>query len=435
MLKQLSKSLLASILLSVPLIPLPTYAQVADSMAKADGLFRAGKFAAAQTLYSKFNAKNPKDFNSALQLGRIFMLGNQFEPAQKWLERALLLKPNDPDAKIMLAEVFYRQDEFGKAVVALAGIDSQDADRMKSYQTLVVPKLKAFEGQIPYELHGEGDVTRLKFIKLDPLPLVHVRINGGPEVVFFIDTGGSELLLDTQFSQELGVKSLGSVEGTFSGGMHAAVGNGRIDSLTLGAWTVKNIPVGIIALRSLSEGFGIPQLDGCIGTNVLYHFLATMDYPAGELILRQKTADNLDRFSASLTANDRQVPMWMAGDHFMVAWGQVDQIRPSLVFIDSGLAGAGLKLAESTIEHAGIKLQEDKATVGEGGAGKLKIVPYEVSEFSLGPVKRENVPGLFDGTFPWESGWGFHVDGMVGHEFLKHYAVTFDFTNMQIIFH
>ena len=86
---------------------------------------------------------------------------------------------------------------------------------MKSYQTLVVPKLKAFEGQTPYEVHGDGDVTHLKFVKLDPLPLVHVRINGGPEVVFFIDTGGSELLLDTQFAQELGVKSLGSVDGNF----------------------------------------------------------------------------------------------------------------------------------------------------------------------------------------------------------------------------
>ena len=433
--KQRPTRLLTCILVLVFSVVHNAHTQDAGPLSAADELFRAGKFAAAQTLYSKFNAKNPKDFISALQIGRIFMLGNQLEPAQRWLERALLLKPNDPDAKIMLAEVFYRQDEFAKAAVALDGIDSQDADRMKSYQTLVVAKLRAFQGQTPYEVHGEGDVTRLKFLKLDPLPLVHVRINSGPEVVFFIDTGGSELLLDTQFAQELGVKSLGSVEGTFSGGMHAEVGNGRIDSLTLGAWTVNNVPVGMIALRSLSEGFGIPQLNGCIGTNVLYHFLATIDYPEGELILRRKTPENLARFSASLTASDHQIPMWMAGDHFMVAWGQVDKVPRSLIFIDSGLAGAGLKLAESTIKQAGITLEEGKATTGEGGGGKLRIVPYVVSQFSLGPVKRENVPGLFDGSFPWESGWGFHVDGMVGHEFLKHYAVTFDFTNMQIILH
>jgi hypothetical protein len=29
--------------------------------------------------------------------------------------------------------------------------------------------------------------------------------------------------------------------------------------------------------------------------------------------------------------------------------------------------------------------------------------------------------------------FGFHVSGMVGHDFFKPYAVTFDFENMQII--
>ena len=120
--QQHTNRLLISILLIVFSFALSVSAQEAGLMARADELFQAGKFAAAQTLYSKFNAKNPKDFNSALQLGRIFMLGNQFEPAQKWLERALLQKPNDPDAKIMLAEVFYRQDKFAKAVVALSGM-------------------------------------------------------------------------------------------------------------------------------------------------------------------------------------------------------------------------------------------------------------------------------------------------------------------------
>lgn len=431
--KPLSSRLLISLLCTYCIALHSAHAQEAGSIAKADELFHAGKFAEAQRAYSKFNARNPKDFTSALQLGRIYMLRNQFEPAEKWLERALLLRPDDPDTKIMLAEVFYRQDEFGKAATALSGIDSQNAERMKSYQTLVVAKLRAFEGQTPYEVQGEGDVTRLKFVKLDPLPLVHVRINGGPEVVFFIDTGGSELLLDTQFAEELGVKNLGSVDGTFSGGMHAEVGNGRIDSLTLGEWTVNKVPVGILALRQLSEGFGIPQLNGCIGTNVLYHFLATIDYRAEELVLRRKTPENVERFTASLTADDHKIQMWMAGDHFLVAWGKVEKMPPSLIFIDSGLAGAGLKLAESTIRKAGITLQEDKSSMGEGGGGKIKIVPYEVKEFSLGSAKQENVPGLFDGTFPWESGWGFHVAGMVGHEFFKQYAVTFDFTSMQLI--
>ena len=37
-----------------------------------------------------------------------------------------------------------------------------------------------------------------------------------------------------------------------------------------------------------------------------------------------------------------------------------------------------------------------------------------------------------DGPFPWENMFGFHLAGMVGHDFFKPYAVTFDFQNMQI---
>jgi hypothetical protein len=67
------------------------------------------------------------------------------------------------------------------------------------------------------------------------------------------------------------------------------------------------------------------------------------------------------------------------------------------------------------------------------GGGKLKIVPYVVRHLSFGQVQEENVPGLYDGPFPWENLFGFHLAGMVGHDFFRPYAMTFDFENMKII--
>jgi hypothetical protein len=119
----------------------------------------------------------------------------------------------------------------------------------------------------------------------------------------------------------------------------------------------------------------------------------------------------------------------------MVAWGRVETLPPVLLFVDTGLAGAGVKLAESVIKRAGIKLEENKASSGAGGGGKLKIVPYTVHRLSFGPVQEENVPGLYDGPFPWENLFGFHLAGMVGHDFFKRRAVTFDFKNMKIFLH
>jgi Aspartyl protease/Tetratricopeptide repeat len=398
----------------------------------ADRLFQGGKFAEAGKLYSQIVAKNPKNYSAALQLGRIALLSNRLDDAQKWLEKAITLKPADTDAKVMLAEVFYRRDDFQKAAAALNGVDvASNKLIIEQYPCLNVAKLESFKGQTPYELHGNGTSTRLKFVRTDPLPVVNVRVNGGDEVTFFIDTGGSEVALDTDFAKELGVPQFSAVQGTFSGGQHAEVQLGRIESLTVGDWTVKNVPTAMLPLRQLSEGLGVKQINGIIGTTLFYHFLATMDYPHGELVLRRKDAKSLEEFKKS---SDKRVavPIWMASDHFMVGWGRVETLPPSLLFVDTGLVGAGVKLAESVIKEAGIKLEENKAIEGAGGGGTLKIVPYTVHQLSFGDIKEENVPGLYDGPFPWENMFGFHLAGMVGHDFFKPYAVTFDFQNMHI---
>ena len=398
----------------------------------ADRLFQLGKFAEAGELYSRIAARDPNDYSATLQLGRVALLSNRLDDAQKWFEKAMSVRSNDTDAKVMLAEAFYRRDDFQKAAASLSGVDVRSNKLIiEQYPTLNVAMLKSFKGQTPYDLHGNGTSTRVKFVKTDPLPVVNVRVNGGKEVTFFIDTGGSEVTLDTDFARELGVPQFGAVQGTFSGGQHTNVQLGRIESLTVSDWTVKNVPTAMLPLRQLSEGLGVKQINGIIGTTLFYHFLTTMDYPRGELVLRRKDAKSLEEFTKS--AGKRVVvPIWMASDHFMVGWGRVETLPPSLLFVDTGLVGAGVKLAESVIKEAGIKLEENKAFEGASGGGKLKIVPYTVHQLSFGDIKEENVPGLYDGPFPWENMFGFHLAGMVGHDFFKPYAVTFDFKNMQI---
>jgi hypothetical protein len=197
----------------------------------ANRLFQVGKFAEAGRLYSRMAAQNPKDYSATLQLGRIALLSNRLDDAQKWLEEAIALQPGDADAKVMLAEAFYRRDDFQKAAASLNGVEVSTNKLITSqYPTLNVAKLESFKGQTPYEVHGDGQTTRLKFLKTDPLPLVSVRVNGSDEeVTFFIDTGGSEVALDTEFAKELGLPQFGEVQGTFSGGEHADVQQSRIE--------------------------------------------------------------------------------------------------------------------------------------------------------------------------------------------------------------
>jgi hypothetical protein len=400
-------------------------------MASADRLFEAGEFAVAREQYARIVAEHPDDYPTILGFGRVALLSNRLADAENWLKKASALRPGDTDPKVMLAEVYYRRDDFEKAAAALSGIDVGANSLIASqYPTLNVAKLQSFKGQVPYELRGDGQSTRVKFLRTDPLPLVSVRVNGGREVTFFIDTGGSEIALDTAFARELGVPQFGAVQGTFSGGQHAEVHQGRIDSLTLGDWTVRNLPVAILPLRQLSQGLGAKQIDGVIGTTLFYHFLATLDFPNGELVLRRKDATSLAQFMAS--AGSVAVSFWIAGDHFMVGWGRVEALAPSLLFVDTGLDGAGVKLADSVIKQAGIRLEEDKASTGAGGGGTLRIVPYVVHRLSFGEVQETDVAGLYDGPFPWQTSFGFALAGMVGHDFFKPYAITFDYENMRI---
>jgi hypothetical protein len=395
-------------------------------LASPDQLFREGHFAEAAAGYAAAAARDPGDYAAALGAGRVALLSDRLDEAEVWFGKAIALRPGEDDVKVMLAATRYRADDFGGAVEALKGVDVAASKLVvDQYPTLNVAQMESFRGETPYLLDADGETTRLQLLKTDPLPLVRVRVNG-EEVVFFIDTGGSEVTLDSDFARELGLPDFGGVQGTFSGGETTEVKASRIESLALGHWTVRNLPVATLPLRQLSAGLGVKRIDGVLGTTLFYHFLATLDLPRGELVLRRKDAASRDRFLATAT-EAIEVPIWIASDHFMVGWGRVEDLAPTLLFVDSGLAGAGVKLAESVIKAAGIVLDENKATTGAGAGGGLKTVPYTVSRVTFGDAVEENVPGLYDGPFPWETMFGFQLAGMIGHDFLSRYAVTFDF--------
>jgi hypothetical protein len=126
--------------------------------------------------------------------------------------------------------------------------------------------------------------------------------------------------------------------------------------------------------------------------------------------------------------------MWLQGDHFMVAWGRIEKMPPALFFVDSGLEGAGIKLSMEEIHSAGLKLDESKASQGEGGAGAITTTPFDVPHFAMSSITATNLEGVYDGPLLWSEGWPFTTPGMVGDYFLKPYRVTYDFSAMRIIF-
>ena len=261
-----------------------------------------------------------------------------------------------------------------------------------------------------------------------------VKVNGGDEVNFLIDTGGGEVLIDTEFANKIGATDFGVEKGVFGGDLRADTGQGRIDSRTIGDFVVKNVPVGILSTRRFTAAARGKQVDGIIGTVLLYHFIPTLDYLNGELVLRKRTKENLKRIQEeAVKTKPVIVPFWMAGDHLMLPWGTVNGSKPVLLFVDTGAAGIGFTGPQSIIDQAGIKLRSGAETIGQGGGGAVKMVPFNLEELSLGEARERDLIGVF-GPFPasLELRRGFRIAGLVSHEFFRSYSVTFDFDGMRI---
>lgn len=402
--------------------------KAASAVESADTLFKAGKFGEAATHYARALGREPKNVHCLIRLGYVALLRNHLDRAEDLLKRAEQAAAGGAAGTLgairsLLAEVYYRRDDFQHAAPLMRQID----------RAVVAEKLESFKGQVPYQLSAAGNSTTLKFVSTDPLPLVHVRVNGRAEATFFIDTGAAELMLDPEFAKTAGARLFGAENGTFAGGKQAAVQQGRVDSVVIGDFTIRNVPVQVINTRQFNPVFGGKQIDGIVGTVLLEHFLSTIDYPHGQLILRQKQREATKPLEAAARAGTATaVPFWMAGDHYMVAWGKVNQAPPVLLFVDTGLAGGGVTLAESVIKEAGIKLEENKAGSGIGGGGAVHIVPFTVDELSLGSATEHNVRGLFTGRFPMENAFGFRLGGLISHGFFRPYALTFDFDGMRL---
>ena len=401
---------------------------------KASNLWQHGQFSAAAAIYHHLVQENPQNKEGVLHLGELALWQNQFVEAERWLQQAAKLAPKVSQSKSflaklfyrlapkashpksLLAELFYRQDQFPKAAALFREIGRKSQ----------ASKLESFIGQRPYQLESSADIVHIPFLQTDPLPLLAAHVNGHP-ANFLLDTGASELIISPELAEKVGAARFGAEAATFAGGKQANYEHGRIDTLSLGDWTVHQLPIHILdTSRFTAVTDGIP-VDGIIGTVLLYHFLATIDYPQNQLVLQRTKKE------AKASPQAIHIPFWLVGDHYMVAWGTVNQCQPMLMIVDTGLAGGGFLCPESTLEAGNIQLSEEGAFTGIGGSGQVTAVPFAIEQLTLGEATAQNVTGIY-GPFPpsLEHGFGFRIGGLISHGFFRNFALTFDFRTMKL---
>jgi predicted aspartyl protease len=410
----------------------------------ADAIYRQGRFVQAEASYLKVQELDPKNPGVLSRLGTIALWSNRLEEAENYFKAAMDCAPGlqkfwpfNAQLKTSLAMTYYRQDRFLEAArffkeaagpVALGPF--RDIKALGQHLAL-------FGKETPYVIAGPEE-TQVDFVITDPLPVVEVAVNGSKPLSFVIDTGGAEVILDTELAKEVGAEISGTMTGE-SAGPKGTIGLGKVDSMTIGKFTVKSVPIHTVDTDPFAVVFGGLNVKGVIGTRLLMHVLGTIDYVKGCLTLRRKTTANLQKLEAQVeTQRVKVIPFWLIQTHYIVAWGTVNGEGPMLFFVDTGLAGNGFTAPESTLQEAGVTVDWTKAQEGIGGFGEVKEVDIVLDQLTLGTGPNEmvghNVPGVALEQPPVVLGdhLGFRIGGLISHQFFRNYALTFDFVGMRL---
>jgi len=408
-----------------------------------DALYQDGRFDQAEAAYLGALELQPQNPTVLEKLGLVALWRNDAEEAENYFEEALSntpwyrnFWPLNTNLKYRLGMTYLRQDRFAdlaelfkeaRGPVALGPLRDLDA---------FGKQMALFGNEHPYAIEGP-DETRIDFIATDPLPVIEVSVNGSEPLCFFVDTGGMEVILDDNLAQRIGAQVAGSITGSYGGGKKAETGLGGIDSLAMGEFVVRNVPVHILDTDSMSPVFDGLDIQGIISTRLLMHFIATIDYPGGALILQRPTTANLESLASA--GGGKTIAFWLVQTHYIVAWGTLNSLDPMLFFVDTGLAGAGFTAPASVLEEAGVAVDWTKAQDAIGGGGVFQEVDIVIDRLTLGTgdnkVVQTDVPGTASEHPPSVLGdtLGFHIGGPISHQFFRDHAVTFDFTRMRLI--
>ncbi|GGS98254.1 hypothetical protein GCM10010156_65570 [Planobispora rosea] len=380
----------------------------------ADALFRAGKFEQAGRAYEEILRKDPDNVHAARRRGYVGLLSNRFPDAEKYLKTALKLAPDDKDANGLLADCYTRQDEFPLAAPHWRAAGEE------SYAKLFA----AFRGE-PYRIHG--DIARVRWQQMDPMPLLEASLNGGPPISLSFYTRVGQLAVSQKAAKQAGLVAV-TVDKFEYQGRTMTYWSGILDSFKLGGIELRNIPVAWSDAQD-DPGSG----DGMIGTWILYHFLTTIDYAGRSLILRPRTPETARKARAAAERSGAEpLPLWLAHEHLLFSRGSVAGSGERVVALNIGGTGEmAAGMTEETARRLRIRTDYDRPVETSAGGRFLTAYPCYPREVRLGNAAANDVY-CYAGGPGAPAREGFDVLAHFSHSFYKPYNVTLDFTDMRV---
>lgn len=424
-----------------------------ETLKAAAGAYAAGRFAAAEERLDALAARQRLDGETLKALGDYALWRNEPGRAAEFYRRALKqaplplrIWPFSADLRYRLALAHWRQDDAAEAVTALEKAAGPIPVGPFSELASLGRFMALFRGDRPYRITGP-EQSRLPMLAVDPLPVVVASVNGGEPVAFFIDTGGTDIMLEARYARSIGATLVGSIRGDSAGGS-GKTELGGVREVVLGDFRVENVPCFTLpagVFEALDDPARAVRLRGVIGTRLLMHFHATIDYVEGNLVLRRRSARGdaeVGRIAAGPEATS--IPFRLVDMHQIVAPGSFNDQGPMLFFVDTGLGGKAFTAPEADLRRAGVRIDWGQAAEGRGGFAGSQVTDVVIERLSLGDaeaapgagrVEARELAGVAMKRPPeiLARPTGPPLRGLISHLFFRPYAVTLDFSGMRMI--
>ena len=371
----------------------------------------------ARRLFTRVLAANPADAAARAGLAKLALFADRPAEAESLLAGALLADDTAP-FDLLAARIRLGAYADAAALADSLGLAGR-ADMLR----------RMAEGGT-YAISGAPG-AKLMFVRLLPVPLLRVKLNG-QSVLMAVDPGAGDLLVDDFVGRQCKVtpspiQTLVSWDGT-----RVSVKNTVVKRLELGGVRIENLPAGVLPLRrwGLEVNPQGERVAGVIGAGVLSRFATVLDLHEGRFELAPSG-------SALAAAPDaRHIPFQLWGENEIMVRGSIAGGRAMAMRVTTGIPGCGIAAPAEVFEELGIRAGV-LARMMRGAGAALAGAPWSqvsASSVTVGPLSRDRITGwsgAMDSSELWRH--GVRRDAALSTDFFRDLRVGIDWKRHELL--
>lgn len=396
-------------------------------------MLSAGRFSDAHDLFYSAIVLNKREHLAWAGMGTLDFYENRLLDSYENLNEAAFHGPDEPDYLFALGQISARIEKFKEAATAyrrfLDVSPRSDVDRRERIRGLI-SFLNVLGNASALYVPAGRDSTIVDVELVGNRPIIHLRINGKPDLLrFVLDTGSGITVLSESTAKRMGVRSVargGQARGVGGDGKFDIV-YGLLKDVSIGDVRVRTVPVYIRKFNAEGQS----AIDGYIGLAMISKFLTTIDYGELKFILKKKD----DAIASSFDDATIALPLRLTTSGFLSGEVEIEGVSGPLNFIvDTGASVSVISNQVASDEAVRQKIRQERLRV-IGAAGVTENVPFfDLPRVSFGKHTRSDISAIALDLDVINEAAGFEQSGILGGNFLRNYRLTFDFKNSKVLF-